>query len=225
MIQGFQHARSIELRAKEVNKVTTRYKVDNIGDKEFEDLLSGDATIAKPSAPLETEKKESVLSQKLTTALTMLAKCTNKQLLDLISKFDPDNNPNGNNIDFESLCQTALDAAWRKAQDWDILINLLETEVGEYASSATMYMKKAVAEGSKLTEKRIKELITKHGTQNDVPKINRRKYIGKLLKTDFLAVLIDLLREQNENNYKVVYEIIQTEVESNGYTEGKRGFK
>ena len=218
--------RALELHAKEVNKVTTRYKVDKIGDKDFEDLLSGDAATARPAAaPAETERKESVLSQKLTTALTMLAKCTSTQLRDLIVKLDS-NNPNvDKNTDFESLCQSALDASWTKAQDWDILINMLEKEIGQYASTATEYMKSAVVEGDKLSEKRIKDLITKFGTSNDIPKINRSKYVGKLLKTDYLAVLVDLLREQNGNDYKVVYEIIQSEVSSHGYTEEKRGFK
>jgi hypothetical protein len=50
---------------------------------------------------------------------------------------------------------------------------------------------------------------------NSLPKLDKIKYKGKFLKDDYITTLIDILREQNANDYEKVALIL--------VEEGKRG--
>lgn len=68
--------------------------------------------------------------------------------------------------------------------------------------------------------RRLKDLIRKHSESNNIPKFDKRKYTGKLLKDDYLASLIDVLREINDGDYRIVSELIEKESRQ----QEKRGF-
>lgn len=61
---------------------------------------------------------------------------------------------------------------------------------------------------------RIKELIVKYSSVNAIPKLDKQKFTGKLLKDDFAVELIDLLREQNQNDYELVARILESDYQS-----------
>lgn len=61
------------------------------------------------------------------------------------------------------------------------------------------------------TNYRVKELIVYHGTPNSIPKLDKRRHTGKLLKDDFVVELIDLLREKYQNDYQKVANILETD--------------
>jgi hypothetical protein len=118
----------------------------------------------------------------------------------------------------------ALDATWTAAGDWDSLIALLNKEIGDKAKIGDEYLKKAVLAASLLTLDKIKDLIIKYKDKNAIPKINKEKYTGKLLKGDYLATLIDILREDNLNDYEKVFNIMTIETSKAGAKTDKKGF-
>jgi hypothetical protein len=58
---------------------------------------------------------------------------------------------------------------------------------------------------------RIRELIRRNSESNNIPKMDKRKYTGKLLKGDYLAELLDILREEYEGDFKQVAEYMEKE--------------
>lgn len=56
---------------------------------------------------------------------------------------------------------------------------------------------------------RVKELIVFHGTPNSIPKLDKRKFTGKLLKDDYVVELIDILREKYQNDYQRVAQVLE----------------
>lgn len=63
-------------------------------------------------------------------------------------------------------------------------------------------------------------MIRKFSESNNIPKFDKRKYKGKLLKGDFFAELIDLLREKYEGDYEQVANFLAVESQ----TQKKKGF-
>lgn len=118
----------------------------------------------------------------------------------------------------------------------------LYLEIGENSKVGDEFLKKAVMAASGLTLDRIKELIIKNKDKSAIPRINKgnyllltlsiiiiiviiiEKYVGKLLKGDFLATLIDILREDNQNDYEKVYNIVSIETKKGGAKAAKGGF-
>jgi len=211
---------------------TTTTKV--ISDNDFEDLLmSGDD--AKPNNIESTtinktveEKKGSGVQDLFTVATTILAKTKVSDLRVLINKYDSSQLPDIKE-DVETHISIALDVTWNSKNggngDWSKLIEVLNEEVGEKAKIGDEYIKKAVLVGSQLTIDRIKDLIIKYKDKNAIPKINKEKYVGKLLKGDYLATLIDILREDNLNDYEKVFDIMILETTKGGAkVEKKKGF-
>ena len=64
---------------------------------------------------------------------------------------------------------------------------------------------------SLLTDHRVKELIVYHGNPNSIPKLDKKRFTGKLLKDDFVVELIDILREKYQNDYQKVANILETD--------------
>lgn len=67
---------------------------------------------------------------------------------------------------------------------------------------------------------RLKELIKLHASANALPKLDKRRFKGKYLSSDYLACLIDVLREKFDGDFQQVAEVIK--VESN--ITRKKGF-
>ena len=65
---------------------------------------------------------------------------------------------------------------------------------------------------------RLKELIKKYGDMNSGPKLDKTKFVGKFLKSDYVVELIDILREGNQNDYAVVAQILEKEYQANKNT-------
>ena len=67
---------------------------------------------------------------------------------------------------------------------------------------------------------RIKELIRKHSESNNVPKLDKLKYSGKFQKADYLASLLDILREHFDGNFVQVENFLLQEtmkIKKNGF--------
>lgn len=81
-------------------------------------------------------------------------------------------------------------------------------------------MKASLIAASELSETRLKALIRTHGGIDSMPKM-RTGSTDKMDKTVYVAALVDILRENNENDYSKVAPILQAETAKLG---GKKGF-
>lgn len=205
-------------------------KSKTISDSDFENLLlDGDDAVPKEttstssSGEIVKDTKGSGVSDLFTVATTILAKTKVQDLRDLIKKYNASKLPD-EKADCETHISMALDATWKAAGDWDALIALLNKEIGDTSERNNEYLKKAVLSASLLTLDKIKDLIIKYKDKNAIPKINKEKYTGKLLKGDYLATLIDILREDNLNDYEKVFNIMTIETSKAGAKADKKGF-
>lgn len=167
-------------------------------------------------------KSKSGLDKYVTEALSLMGKAPIFSLRTLIEKSKKESLP-PMDADLETHVNAALDATWSlKNGDWDGLIVYLKTELDEVVDRANISLRESVEYGNKLTESKIKQLITIHSDLgvNAMPKLNKRKHTGKFGKVDYLAVLIDILRENNGNDYTKVAEILVKESQS----QSKKGF-
>ena len=209
-----------------------------ISDSDFENLLlDGDDAVPKVkttssssssgsgsgNSEIVKDNKGSGVSDLFTVATTILAKTKVQDLRDLIKKYNVSKLPD-EKADCETHISMALDATWTAAGDWDALITLLNKEIGDTAEKNNEFLKKAVLAASLLTLDKIKDLIIKYKDKNAIPKINKEKYTGKLLKGDYLATLIDILREDNLNDYEKVFNIMTIETSKAGAKTDKKGF-
>lgn len=65
-------------------------------------------------------------------------------------------------------------------------------------------------------------MIKIHASSNAIPKLDKKKYEGKFLKGDYVATLVDILREAHGNDYAVVAKILDKEASLRAQT--KKGF-
>lgn len=209
---------------------TSSGKTINMTDEEFEQLLMGGDN-AKPSyQSIETnigeDESKSDVNKYFTEAITLLAKCSKRRLRELINKHNIDNKievPDEAD-DVESHVNAALAITWEvKNGDWIGYLKFLQDEIGNDVKDMNVWITKTVLEGNKLSESRIISLIIYYGDQSLVPKFDKKKYEGKFLKGDYLAALIDILREKCGNEYDKVYSMLLQEV-SKGNNEVKKGF-
>jgi hypothetical protein len=136
-----------------------------------------------------------------------------RSLRTLISKYDGTLLPLESD-DVETHINVALDITWKwsnKNGGWDALLKMLNEEIGQTAMDATKEIESAVLSANTLSESKLKELIKMNSSQNAVPKLDRKKYKGRLQVADYAAALIDVLREANDNDYSVVASILQQE--------------
>ena len=54
-------------------------------------------------------------------------------------------------------------------------------------------------------------MIRKYGGPNAIPKLNNKKFVGKLLKGDYIAALINILSESYGNDYCKVTSVLEEE--------------
>lgn len=114
--------------------------------------------------------------------------------------------------DMETHIYRALDVLWTaKNGDWAGLLQLAEEELDEVVNISDLAIKKSVEFGGKISESKIKELLRVHSESGNIPKFDKRKYTGKLLKTDYLAALIDQLRENFHGDYQKVAQLLENE--------------
>ncbi|KAJ1437176.1 hypothetical protein B484DRAFT_445331 [Ochromonadaceae sp. CCMP2298] len=116
----------------------------------------------------------------------------------------------------EMHINTAIDVIWNaKGGDWETFSLYMRGELKGAAEEATAHMRAAAMSAADMSESRIKELLRAYGGPNAVPKLRARRgtgtVTGQLEKGDYLAALIDLLREQNGNDYGLVAEMLAKE--------------
>jgi hypothetical protein len=201
-----------------------------LGDDEFNDLLlGGDEARPTPVATSSGSNDQQPAGGKLTkpfeAAMTILAKSTVPRLRQLIAKYDNAKLP-PTGADLETHASAALESTWSvKNGDWEGLLELLNKELKEHTDMSSQWLTKAATLANGLTEKKIKDMIVSHGEgRSSVPKLDRKKHIGRFLKQDYLAVLLDILREANENDYERVTAVLEAEVAKGGATLEKKGF-
>ena len=116
--------------------------------------------------------------------------------------------------DFEELASVALDLCWKRSNgDWQSMIQGLREDLGPGAARADAAIKDAVEALDGLNEQAIKKLIRQFADEgvNAVPQLNREKYSGKLLRGDYVAELLDVVRVKCANDYVKVAEILARE--------------
>ena len=161
----------------------------------------------------------------LDLALELIGKVPNKRLREI---FDLETNPPNTiegkvvaitpEMDSESHFRAALEVVWqRSAGNWEEMILTLQKELGPIAEKTTKSMREVVLLANELRVDQLKRLIKKYGTPNTklIPKLTSKDYGGKLLKGDYIAALVDLLREQHGNDYEKVAVVLAKEAKMN----------
>ena len=139
--------------------------------------------------------------------------------------------------DLETHLRAGLAILWLYSNNnWNSFYQLYSKEILKDADINAKWMKASIAIANSITEKKLKDLIKKYGTSNLIPKgrrysvdiENAKDGQGKgrkksVLKVDYVASIIELLREIYDNDYQKVFVTLEKE----GVTkEGKenRGF-
>lgn len=148
----------------------------------------------------------------------MLGKTPIPKLREVITKYDPEGDLPEDCGDLDNHCMAAMDAMWKTAQDpmnsmgddvvWPTFMATLKNELGKTIVEVDLAIASSVEHANTLSESQIKELIVKYESVNAVPKIDKRKHVGKFGKGDYAVVLMDILREANDNDYMKVAAIL-----------------
>lgn len=167
------------------------------------------------------------VSKKIDDVVTLLAKAPVSSLRSLITKHQPKLlPPQAQASDLESNIKSCMEALWSATGNWTAFLSLLHKEMDPIAAESNQWMRSAVTAANELTEARIKELIKSKGggrVSLPRPKAKKGENGGKeagLSKTDYLTVLVDLLRQQEENDYKKVALMLQKENQTAGKKKG-----
>jgi len=139
--------------------------------------------------------------------------------------------------DLETHLRAGLAILWLYSNNnWNSFYQLYSKEILKDADINAKWMKASIAIANSITEKKLKDLIKKYGTSNLIPKgrrysvdiENAKDGQGKgrkksVLKVDYVASIIELLREIYDNDYQKVFVTLEKEGVSK---EGKenRGF-
>lgn len=162
-------------------------------------------------------EKGSGVEKYMETAIIMIGKCPTAELRRLIQKYQPDSMP-AEKADVEEHAQTAFAATWAAAGDWDKLIDLLSFELRDELVQANASINDCVESCNTMSENKIKQLIIKWDSKGALPKLNKKNYKGKFLKGDYIAVLMDILREDYGNDYTKVAGVLRKEkVDKKGF--------
>ena len=152
---------------------------------------------------------------------TLLTTSIEKKNENLILNVDLPTDENDHN----AYVEVTLDALWQSTNgDWQKFNDILVKELKPIADEASEWMKKSAAAGDLLSETKIKSLLNNFGPEY-LPKMrhNRgegRKYEGKLLKGDYLAALLDVVRAKNGNDYQKVYEYMKEKSDKSASNKG-----
>lgn len=140
--------------------------------------------------------------------------------------------------DLEAHLRAGLAVLWLYSKNnWTNFNELFDKEIAKDAEMNAKWMKAAIAMANSVTEKKLKDLIKKYGTSNAIPK-GRRYSVdiesakggqGKgrkksVLKVDYVASIIELLREIFDNDYQKVFVTLEKEGVSNVDGKANRGF-
>ena len=167
-----------------------------------------DALLDKMQASAEGSGGEKDSAKRLDRAITIFAKAPISVLRTTISKYNTDLLP-APGSDLDAHIRAGLETYWGTHGEWDSMLAALEADLGPVAEETSQWMKMAVASGNKMTETRLKELIKERGGVKALPKA--KKGDNKLLKTDYLTTLVDLLRAERDNDYQKVHEALEAE--------------
>jgi hypothetical protein len=170
----------------------------------------------------EPNKASIGLQQYFEIAIGSFAKTPIYRLRELIKKYSVDGDkrvfPLDEN-DIDSYVEDALSTLWQHTQgSWDTLLDIVDSELKGTVESADAAIIESHNSLNSLKEGKIKDLIIKYESRNAIPKLDKSKYVGKFTKADYIASLMDLLRNQNGNDYVKVAEILASEKQE------KKGF-
>jgi len=159
------------------------------------------------------------VDKQLEKALTMLGKCPVSKLKEVITKHSPNvlqemTENKASKQDTEAWVQAALAATWSVSGDWTVFLDLLNEELKDVVEEADKHIKESVEYANTMSEAKLKALLIRESPDgiNSLPKIrDKTKYKGTFLKGDYVAVLIDCLREKNGNDYAIVAAFLEKE--------------
>lgn len=160
--------------------------------------------------------------------MTTFGKTPITKLREVIKKYNPDVILPEDVGDLDSHCMLAMDSIWSASQDpamsmgddvvWPTFMMMLDKELSSTVKVVDAAIQTSVDYANTLSESRIKDLIIKYESTNAIPKLDRKKNTGKFGKGDYAVVLMDILRETNDNDYTKVMEILSThKQESKGF--------
>ena len=201
-----------------------------------DDLFGLDGTGTASENDLESSQiKGTGVGKLLENALILLGKAPTSKLHSLLTTSIENNKENENLIlnvdlptdenDHNAYVEVTLDALWQSTNgDWEKFNDILLKELKPIADEASEWMKQSAAAGNLLSETKIKSLLNNFGPEY-MPKMrhNRgegRKYEGKLLKGDYLAALLDVVRAKNGNDYQKVYEYMKEKSDKSASNKG-----
>mmetsp|Transcript_16547 Transcript_16547/g.15889 ORF Transcript_16547/g.15889 Transcript_16547/m.15889 type:complete len:333 (+) Transcript_16547:86-1084(+) len=179
--------------------------------------------------PTESESKGgSGVQDMLDTIITMLAKAPLPILRKLITKYQPSLLPPSDTVKLkleDTVLQihlnAGLEALWSASGgDWEKLMKTVHQELGQQVLETSAYMRIAVESANDLSESKLKALIKLHGGMDAMPRMK----VGSteaMDKTAYVAAIVDVLRQNNENDYGKVAPILQKELTKGN---GKKGF-
>jgi len=171
------------------------------------------------------DQKGSGIGQLFQSAIMMLGKVPKSRIRSLIEANAGVEPPFPITEDMDTHVNTAIDCIWSaKDGDWEEFYTYLHGELKEAADEATAHLKSAAKSASDMSEGRVKDLLRKYGGPNAVPKLRVRRgtgtVSGQLERGDYIAALIDLLRDRHNNDYAEVAAILERDNKSTQ----KKGF-
>jgi hypothetical protein len=183
-------------------------------------------SIAEVEAP--TAPRSIGVASYFEKTMSTLGKTPIPKLRELISKYNPKGDLPADITELDSHCMAAMDAIWKSAQDpmntlgddivWPTFMATLDAELGKTIAVVDKAIAASVEYANTLSESKIKELIIKYDNVNAIPSIDKNKHSGKFGKGDYAVVLMDILREANDNDYQKVAAILSS------HKQEKKGF-
>jgi hypothetical protein len=193
-----------------------RSSVGNVEEDLFGLEGSGAAALTEKKAQEPQQPQGSGVGKLFEDAIVMLGKVPKSKVRAMIVDNTGSEPAYPLTESLEMHINTALDVIWTaKGGDWETFTLYMAAELKDAAEEGTANMRAAAMSATEMSESRIKELLRYHGGPNAVPKLRARRgtgtVAGQLEKGDYLAALIDLLREQNGNDYGVVAQMLAKE--------------
>jgi hypothetical protein len=172
------------------------------------------------------------LMKRLDEIITLIAKAPVSKLRSIVSARKAELLPPAG-TGLEATVKAALESYWLSTGcDWSSMTTAIKAEMEPIATEASAWMRLSVTTANELSESRIKDLIKSRGggrVQISRPKASRAGKVdsdenvkGKssLTKADYVTVLVDLLRSQEENDYSRVAKLLQAETTTAGKKKG-----
>jgi len=181
---------------------------------------------------IDKDAVEQESGKRLETIITAIAKMPQDKIKSLVDKYEKETKSMMS--DYEPLQETdtlevhmryALSSMWCASKgNWERFSDLVKVEVNKPSEDNSKWMQASIAFANEMSDNKLKDLIKKYGTVNAIPKGKRnsvdieatRSKKGKgrrggVLKVDYVAALIDTLREKYDNDYRKVFELLQSQ--------------